>query len=408
MSTRSSLALGLSLAVALLPACSAPKPEPEYASSANHSHYARDYPEKLNAVTTGFTERRAEARKLLGELGAAPGKLKDPSWPHVLEIVDRADEDGRSHAYVGRLRRVEGASAFFEAEKDEINRKVGGSVAYTAKKKGCDEAIAGAAAPALKDVVEKQLEKELRDGSEAQQLIERYRGELGKENAAALEKLADDLTRASFLVHIAIVDDKVRLLRMVSEADQVRKTADDAVAAEKSYQASYKKITDAEKKASEARIADLNKSKASMDAAVKQAQGVAPSLDDEIQEDPEGVRRRARQAPLQDQGQDPLTSGQHGGSAPIPPTPRWGLRPHIPRPRGGARPRGGGSAPIPRPRCRPVSRAAWPGRAGRPWRWWPRRRSPRSCPRRRRRGAGGCRWRACARAPCAGRPRRSR
>jgi hypothetical protein len=283
MSTRSSLALGLSLALGALPACGAPKPEPEYASSANHSHYAREYPEKLNAVTSDFGSRRAEARKLLGELAQGPGKLKDPpSWAHVLEIVDRADEDGRSHAYVGRLRRVEGASAFFEAEKDEINKKVAGSVAYTAKKKGCDEAIAGAAPPALKDAVDKQLEKELHDASEAQQLIERYRGELGKDNAAALEKEADDLSRASYLVHIEIVEDKLRILRMVSEADQVKKTADDAIAAEKSYKESNKKLTDPEKKASEARIADMNKSKASIDAAVKQAQGVAPGLDDEI------------------------------------------------------------------------------------------------------------------------------
>jgi hypothetical protein len=283
MSTRSSLALALSLAAFALPACSAPKPEPEYASSATHSHYARDYPEKLNAVTKDFSDRRAEARKLMGELGSYPGKLKDPpSWAHVLEIEERADEDGRSHAYVGRLRRVEGASAFFEAEKDEINKKVAGSVAYTAKKKGCDEAVAGAAPPALKDAVEKQLEKELHEASEAQQLVERYRGELGKDNAATLEKEADDLARASYLVHIEIVEDKLRLLRMVSEADQIRKTADDAIAAEKSYQASNKKLTDPEKKASEARIADMSKSKASIDSAVKQAEGVVPSIDDEI------------------------------------------------------------------------------------------------------------------------------
>ena len=66
------------------------------------------------------------------------------------------------------------------------------------------------------------------------------------------------------------------------EADQIRKTADDTIAAEKAYQAGYKKITDAEKKASEARIADMNKSKASMDAALKQAEPVVPTLDDEI------------------------------------------------------------------------------------------------------------------------------
>jgi hypothetical protein len=283
MPTRTVIVFPLALALGTVTACSAPKPEPEYASSASHSHYARDYPADLNAVTKGFSDRRTEARKLMGDFNGYPGKLKDPpSWAHVLEIVSRADEDGRSYAYVDRLRRVQDAAAFFDAEKDEINRKVAGSVAYTAKKKGCDEAIAGAAPPALKDAVEKQLEKELHDASEAQQLVDRYRVELGKENAAALEKQADDLGRASYLVHIAIVEDKLRITRMVLEAEQIKKTADDDIAAERAFQQGSKKITDAEKKASDARIAEMNKSKAGVDAAVQQAQGVVPTLDDEI------------------------------------------------------------------------------------------------------------------------------
>jgi hypothetical protein len=261
MPTRSLLPLAVALTLGAFPACSTPKPEPQFASSANHAHYARDYPAELNAVTKDFGERRAEARKIQGEFNGYPAKIKDPpSWAHVLEIVDRAGEDGRSYAYVERLRRVQAAAAFFDAEKDEINKKVAGSVAYTAKKKGCDEAIAGAAAPALKDAVD----------------------ELGKDNAAALEKQADDISRASYLVHVEIVEDKLRILRMVAEADDIRKTADDAIGAERAYQASNKKLTDADKKASEARIADMNKSKASVDAAVQQAQGVMPSLEDEI------------------------------------------------------------------------------------------------------------------------------
>jgi hypothetical protein len=272
----------LAIAAAGLPACSAPKPEPEFASSANHGHYAREYPERLNAVVTAFSDRRAVARKLIGDFANLPGKLKDPTWPHVLEIVTRAVEDGRSYAYVERLRRVEGAGLFFDTEKDEINKRVVGSVSYQAKKKACDDTVASAAVPALKDSYEKQLEKELHDASEAQQLIERYRGELGKENAATLEKQAEDISRASYIVHIEIVEDKLRILRMVTEADAVRKTADDTISAERAFQSDYKKITDAEKKASDARIADMNKSKASIDAAVSQAQGVASSLQDEI------------------------------------------------------------------------------------------------------------------------------
>jgi hypothetical protein len=281
MSTQT-LAIACILLASGLAACSAPKPEPEFASSANHGHYAREYPEQLNAVVKDWNDRRIEARKLISELAGLPGKLKDPPYAHVVEIVERASEDGRSYAYVERLRRVEAAGLFFETEKDEINKKVVGSVGYVAKKKACDESVAGAAAPALKEAVEKQLEKELHDASEAQQLIERYRGELGKENAAVLEKQADAVSRASYLVYIEIVEDKLRIVRMVAEAEQIRKTADDTIAAERAFQSGYKKITDAEKKASDARIADMNKAKASIDAALQQAQNVVPTLEDEI------------------------------------------------------------------------------------------------------------------------------
>jgi hypothetical protein len=282
MSTRDSLLLAVIL-LGAAPGCAAPKPEPELASSAGHSHYARDFPEKLQAVTKDFGTRRAEARKIMGEMNGYPSKLKEPvSFAHVLQIVERADEDGHSFAYVDRLRRVQSASLFFEAEVDEINKKVAGSVAYTAKKKGCDEAIAGATGPALKDGVEKQLEKELHEGSEAHRLIDRYRGELGKENAALLEKQADDISRASYLVYVEIVEDKQRIVRMVGEAADVRRTLDEAVTAERAYLSEYKKMTEPEKKAVEARIADLGKSKAALDAAIQQAEAVVPTIEDEV------------------------------------------------------------------------------------------------------------------------------
>jgi hypothetical protein len=282
MTTRNLYAFSLALSVLpALAACSQPKPEPEIVSSAPHGGYAKNYPADLSAAIKGWNDHRAEARKGMGEWNGYPGKLKDPNWGHVLEVVERADEDGRSWQYVDRVRRLEGVQSFWDAEKDEINKKVVGSVSYTAKKKSCDVDVAGAAPPALKDAVEKQMEKELRDASEAQQLVERYRVELGKENAAALEKEADDLSKVSYLVHIVIVEDKLRISRMVTEADQIKHTADDTIAAERAFQAG-KKVTDAEKKASEQRIADLNKSKAAVDSAVKQAENIVPNLDDEV------------------------------------------------------------------------------------------------------------------------------
>jgi chromosome segregation ATPase len=163
-----------------------------------------------------------------------------------------------------------------------MNRKVAGSVAFVAKKKGCDTDVAAAVPPSLKDSIEKQMDKELADVGQAHHLVERYRSGLGKENAAALEKQASDLSRASYLVHVQIVEDKLKIARMLGEAEQIKRTADDAVAAEKAFQAGQK-ATDADKKASQARIEEMNKSKASIDAAVAQANAVAPKMEEEIQ-----------------------------------------------------------------------------------------------------------------------------
>jgi len=281
MRTASTLLTALAL-LGALPACSAPKPEPEIASSASLATYAKSYPSDLQATLKGFSDRRTEARKLMGEFASYPSKLKDPDWAHVLEVIERADEDGRGWAYVDRARRVEAVQAFYSAEKDELTRKVGGNVVYYAKKKSCDPDVAAGVGPAQKEAFEKQTDKELADVSESHQLVERYKGELGKENAAALEKQAGDVSRASYLVHVQIVEDKLRIARMILEAEQIKRTADEAVESEKAFQKG-KKVTDAEKKASHARIEEMNRSKALIDAAMKQAGAVAPSMDDEVQ-----------------------------------------------------------------------------------------------------------------------------
>jgi hypothetical protein len=281
--TRALSSLALSVAFAALPACSTPKPEPEIISSSPHGGYAETYPAQLNAAVSGFGDVQNEAHKIEGELPSYPGKLKDPDWGKVLEIVERADEDGHGYLYVERMRRVERAGVFFEAEKDEITKKVAGAVQYAAKQKGCDVEVSGVAAAALKDSVNKQIEKELHEASEAQRAIERYRGQLGKENAAALEKQADAIARASYLVRIELVEIKLRVMRMAAEAEEIKRTADATIAAERAYLGENKKATDAEKKAAEARIAALEKSKASIDSASQQASSLLPRLDQEVQ-----------------------------------------------------------------------------------------------------------------------------
>lgn len=276
------LPLVAALVLSAATGCADHIPEPLIASSASQESYAVRYPQALTEATTSFSQVQTEIRKELTQMPSYPGKFKDPGWARVRDVLARADEAGKSTAYVERMRRIEGAFEFFSTEKDEITRKVSGSAQFLVKKKGCDVEVSGAVSGSLKDTVDKQLEKELRDANEAQHLVERYRTALGKENAAALELQADALSRTSYLVHIQLVEDKLRVQRMLNEATEVQRTFDAAIAAERAFQAE-KRTTPAEKKASDDRIAEINKSRALLDSAVKQGDSLLPKLDEQVQ-----------------------------------------------------------------------------------------------------------------------------
>jgi hypothetical protein len=275
----------LSLVAALLllgtAACAPPPAGPQVASAASQPGYAQGYPQALTASVESFNATQAEVKKTLGEVDDYPNKLKDPGWARVREILGDAHEAGKSQGYVDRMRRVDGAFQFFAAEKEEIVRKVSWAAQATAKKT-CDVEVSGAVGASLKDVIDKQLEKELREANEAHKLIDRYRVQLGKENAAALEKQADAISRASFLAHVQIVEDKLAIQRLVGEAGEVKKTGERFLEEERRFQAD-KRTTAPEKKASEARVAEMSKSREQIDAAVKQGEALLPKLDEQAQ-----------------------------------------------------------------------------------------------------------------------------
>ncbi|WP_437617906.1 hypothetical protein [Sorangium sp. So ce1151] len=261
--------------------CSAPKPEPEIASSAPQSGYAERYPAELQATATSFSEREDVAKRVTGQFQGYPDQLKEPDWKVVLDVTAQADAAGRSYDYVERVRAVDGAVAFFNDNKEDLTRKVSGAAQYVAKQKGCDVDVTGATSHALEEGVERQLEKYVRDRNEAHRRIDRHRAALGKENAAALEKQADAVSFASYVVHIDMVEHKLRLRRMLEEIEAVKASIDVSVEAERTFQSSGKR-TDEERKASEARIEELGRSKATLDSSATQAKQIDETMDERI------------------------------------------------------------------------------------------------------------------------------
>ncbi len=252
-------------------ACAQQKPEPQVASSAGQADYALEFPGELDNTTGYLGGHQDELKTILGRLDADVDGVKDPkSYPVALQVIDEADASGQSQAYVDRTHELEGVSGFFDAEGNAISQRVAGAAIYEAKQKSCDANVGGAAAGAIKPAVAKSIEKRLRDRNQAFATIERAKTSLSRADVAALEKLADDVARASYLVNIALVDNVNRIRRMASEGAKVKKTLDADIADEKAWQAEPGR-SDADKKASNDRIDAANKAKAQVDASVQKA-----------------------------------------------------------------------------------------------------------------------------------------
>ena len=269
------------LSSAGLVACAAPKVEPVVASSSHESAYAVTYPQDVDDVGNDFKNSETAARKILSSFFEYPKKLKQPDGPWVAKIVDKADAAGKSAAYVERMHKVEASASFFGAEKGVIAGKVAGNANYAIKQKKCDVDVSGTVAATLDDAYGDQLEKRLRERNEAFTLIDRYRDTMPKEDVPILESQADDIAYASYVVNIELVETKLKLRKMIADADEVPKTADAYIADEKSFQAEAGR-SDAEKKKSDERVLAMEKSKALVQQSSERAKALSGEMDKEI------------------------------------------------------------------------------------------------------------------------------
>ena len=260
--------------------CASQKIEPQVASSTAQTHYAVEFPAHLQSTSNDYVNTEGEVRRTTGEFSKYPGQLKDPPWPLTVTIVNRADEAGRSASYVEARRDYEATHSFFTEEREEITRRIAGSAQSVIKKKDCDGDVdvSGAVSSSFKDGVEKQLDKRLRAHSDASTLIERYRESLGKANAAALEKQADDISAASYATFIRATELKARATALLQEGAHVQKTLDQSIAEERAFQAESGRAA-GDKKASAERVAKMEDAKVRIERALPALQGLEKDID---------------------------------------------------------------------------------------------------------------------------------
>ena len=263
----------------LLAACSSSAGKgPVLASSAGQTSYAMHYGDELAATTKAFSDAQTQEKTLSNGFAARVDELRKPDWDKVELVIEDSDQAGKSADFAGAHGDADAVKAFWDSEKDAINGRVVGSAQHTLKEANCTADVAGGLVYAMNEGMNKQLQKRLRARNEAFTVLERYKGSLGPENVAKLEKLADDVSQASYDVHVLMIVQRERLRRFVGDRDAAKKALDRYVQDETAFQAEAGR-TEADKKASQERVTAANKSKAELDAAAAQAEGMSKQLD---------------------------------------------------------------------------------------------------------------------------------
>lgn len=249
------------------------------ASSANEPAYAERYPAQLSTARTRFAKDEEEVQKLTTDFQKFPDELDKPDWMVVGAVVEEADQAGKGWDYAAGQSEQQAVRDFYDQEKQPIVQKVGGAADYAAKQKKCEDVeLYGPVAGGLDRAVDQQLEERVRSRSVAQRTIEDNQDLVGKPNVDKLEKQADKIALASYLVHVRLPQTKRDIDAALADASDVKKTLERtkerAAVVESNPQASKSAKQLAQKRASAASAAE-----AQLDAEVAEAKKLSEQIE---------------------------------------------------------------------------------------------------------------------------------
>jgi hypothetical protein len=310
-----SLTLRLALAAAVLlggAACNEKNGKgPKVAESTDQPAYAIRYPENLQRTSGNAAGHEEKTRTAMSKWSAFPGQVKDPAdWKVIGQIIDAADEDGKSSSYDQEAEQQAQVQSFIDQEREPIVKKIGGSAQYAAKQGGCNVDVYGAVSGGMKDAFEDRYKERIRERGDAYILIERNKEKIGKPNVAAVEETAATVSEASWRVNIAMERERDRLQEQVGQASGVRSTLQEFIEDEKKLQAEAGRTPD-EVKASQERVQVAEKSLAALDGAEQQAKDAVAQYEQKqkaLKQEHEDALKALKQAIADKAGSQPAAA----------------------------------------------------------------------------------------------------
>lgn len=265
--------------------CASRQVKPVMVSSAGSTGYALSYPERLQAEVQSFD---LNMHALVGAKQTKDPSLRDlkpgADPKLLLVIVQQSDHAGRSEAYASSYAELTGLHTFWDEERNAVTGRVSGAAQKQVTEAGCNQQIdlGGPISYALKDGVDRQLAKRLRASNEAHRTIEFNKAALGAGNVAAIQALADHIAFRSYLVNIALVEQRDRIQHLLAERSDVDATLDASIDWERAYQQGGRSAAD--KKASQERMAALEKARAAIPGLASDAEAKLEDLDPKIED----------------------------------------------------------------------------------------------------------------------------
>ncbi|HEY6880223.1 MAG TPA: hypothetical protein VI299_19500 [Polyangiales bacterium] len=239
-------------------------------SAADGTSYALRYPQRLADAERALAEDKQRAHTLNEDVSRITElKIGDPTLAR--RVADEAHAAGTSAAFAQAYAEERSIAAFWSDERNGLAARVNAATQKELASSPCAQKDLGPTVQhALKDGLDKPLERRLRANNEAHRTLELHRARLPPGSLPSWQRAADLIALASHYANVVIPADARELARLLDERADVERTLGRAVDDERAIQTDPRA---GEQRASQERVVEIEKSRAAIAPTAERARG---------------------------------------------------------------------------------------------------------------------------------------